>query len=455
MNDRGVEPLIDENVAGLRNAGKAMATVQISSPRIPEVGVIGLVPDRWHWQWQPRHQVMTRLAQYFPVVWMNPAENWRHSLNFRKLLARRTETPVAETAFVVHTPSPLLPEFYSLSWLAKLTLAKRLQDSRRLLLKMGCKKVVLYLWRPEFAPALDCVPYDLSCYHIDDEYSFSTVETPTPQLEASLIARVDQVFIHSPALLEKKGKINPNTSHTPNGVDFDAYMRPVPEPADLAGIPHPRIGYSGHVKKQLDWPLLMELSATHPEWCFVFVGAATAHPEMAPHLEELSRRTNVRFLGGKTARELAAYPQHFDVCLMPYQQDDYTKYIYPLKLHEYLASGRPIVGTPIASLEPFRSVVWLPENTQQWSAAISEALRPAANSAQVCAARQSVAQKHDWQILVRQIAEILAGHLGPPYADLFAKYFPPGAGAESPAEAAPSSGALTPVFSRRKLPGIG
>ena len=35
---------------------------------------------------------------------------------------------------------------------------------------------------------------------------------------------------------------------------------------------------------------------------------------------------------------------------MCYEMNDYTKYIYPLKLHEYLASGRPAVATPIDSV---------------------------------------------------------------------------------------------------------
>jgi glycosyltransferase involved in cell wall biosynthesis len=382
------------------------------APLLPEVGVLALVPDTWHWQWQPRHQVMTRLARYFTVVWMNPAEDWRHALNAGNFSAAPALTPIPSPGFLVHTSSPLLPVVYRPGWLAMGLLRKRLQRARDLLLARGCTKIVLYLWRPDFAEALDLLPVDLVCYHIDDEYSFSAVDVPIPDREARLIARAGQVFIHSPALLEKKGKINPYTTFAPNGVNFNSYAQVVPEPADIADIPHPRIGYSGHIKKQLDWPLLMHLTAAHPEWSFVFVGAANRHPEIVGYLDQLSRRHNVRFLGGKSVQELAAYPQHFDVCLMPYSRDDYTRYIYPLKLHEYLASGRPVVGTPIASLEPFRHVVRLPDTLDQWSAAITESLGPAANSSEQRAVRQTIARKHDWEILVRNIAETMASRLG-------------------------------------------
>src|SRR6202040_822700 len=109
----------------------------------------------------------------------------------------------------------------------------------------------------------------------------------------------------------------------------------------------------------LDWPLLLKLTAAHPEWSFVFVGPRKGHAEIDQLLEQLSRQPNVYFLGGKATESLGGYPQHFDVCIMPYLPDDYTKYIYPLKMHEYLASGTPVVSTPIRSVLDFGNVVAL------------------------------------------------------------------------------------------------
>jgi glycosyltransferase involved in cell wall biosynthesis len=269
---------------------------------------------------------------------------------------------------------------------------------------------------------LKWVPFDLSCYHIDDEYTFSPVEIPVPEPEAKLIADVDLVFIHSPALLEKKGKINPRTTFVPNGVDYEAHARPVAEPPDLVSIPRPRVGYCGHIKKQLDWPLLLELTLHNPKWSFVFVGAVNAHPEILPALQELSRRKNVFFLGSKTVQELATYPQHFDVCVMPYRIDDYTKYIYPLKLHEYLASGQPVVGTRIASLLRFGNVVSLVEDPQQWCVAIANSLNSTANTAEARRVRQLVARQHDWEILVLRIARTIAQGLGAQYAQRLVQF---------------------------------
>ena len=74
--------------------------------------------------------------------------------------------------------------------------------------------------------ALELIPHSVSCYHIDDEYTFSEVEQATSEDEAHLIRKVDQVFISSRGLFEKKGHLNPNTLFVPNGVDYAAYIIP-------------------------------------------------------------------------------------------------------------------------------------------------------------------------------------------------------------------------------------
>jgi glycosyltransferase involved in cell wall biosynthesis len=353
---------------------------------------------------------MTRLVRYFHVVWVTPPHQWSEALErWRGGPAVLRED---ESGLMVYTAEAWLPLFFRPRWLVKYTAAARLRRARNLLVKRGCKRVVLYVWRPTFADSLDLVQADLSCYHIDDEYSFSPHESVTSDSEVQLLRRVDQVIIHSAKLLDKKGEFNPHRALVPNGVDYNAYAGSRPEPLDLAKIPHPRIGYTGQLKRQVDWALMVELVATHPEWSFVFVGPVSPHPELRAIFDALSRQGNVHFLGAKSAQELAAYPQHFDVCLMPYVIDDYTRYIYPLKLHEYLASGTPTVGSPIPALKEFAGIVALADTPEGWSSAISEALAPLARSAAQRAARQEVARRFDWDALVGRIAGIFAARLG-------------------------------------------
>ena len=89
------------------------------------------------------------------------------------------------------------------------------------------------------------------------------------------------------------------------------------------------------VKPQLDWPLLESLAAARPDWSFVFVGPVQPEPGTREAVARLGRRGNVYFLGLRPPRMLAAYPRHFDVCMMPYRLNHDTDQIYPLKLHEF------------------------------------------------------------------------------------------------------------------------
>lgn len=343
---------------------------------------------------------------------MNPPQNWWDIFTHRLPTGDHAAT-ISQLGFTIYDPEWWLPSIYRPNWLRALIFRQHLGRARRQLIRQGCTTTMLSLWRPNFAADWSSLPFDYRCYHVDDEYSFSPVEMPIGANEMQLLKEADQVFVTSRALLEKKGWINPNTSFVPNGVAYQAFATPQAEPLDLAPVPHPRIGYAGFLKEQLDWPLLLMLSAKHPDWSFVFVGPVSARPAVRVMMEELRSHKNVYFLGGKPTQLVPAYVQHFDACVMPYRQDDYTKYIYPLKLHEYLASGLPTVGTRIRSLDEFSDIVALPPTPEAWSKALEEALTPAANTPELRAARQAVAKRHDWDVQVGMMALTLIRNMAP------------------------------------------
>lgn len=287
----------------------------------------------------------------------------------------------------------------------------RIRAALHILKSKGCSRFILYLWRPEFDWALEDSDTHLACYHIDDEYTFTVSEQPIDPTEQSLMQRVDQVFIHSKKLLEKKGGINPHTSHVPNGVDYAAYSTPTPEPRDLGSIERPRMGYVGVVKAQLDFDLLRTLARGNPQWQFVMVGPQGFLGDQAVLLNEMSALPNFHLLGNRAVQTLPAYVQGMDACMMPYTINDYTNAIYPLKLHEYLAAGRPTVASPIHSVLPFRDVVSLATTPAEWQAALAAALDPSANRPELARTRRERAAEHDWELLVGRIATHLRSRL--------------------------------------------
>lgn len=368
-----------------------------------------------------RHQCFVRLSRYFHVVWAEPPHGWRESWLKGGVQEDAFQNPdFSSPGFIRYRPGRWLPQVYSPEAVGTWLGSQRVRSAAALLRRRGCKTIVFYLWRPEFAHVLDAASCDLSCYHIADEYSFSESELPLDETEVQLIKRVDQVFIHSPALLERKGGFNPNTLYVPNGVDYAAFSSPHDEPADLKAVPHPRLGYVGNIKTQLDFQVLYDLAVRHPEWSLVLVGPRGYLGAKAALVEKISALRNVYFLGNKLVAAVCAYPQHLDVCLLPYVMNAYTKYIYPLKLHEYLASGKPIVGTPIRTLEPFGNIIALARTVREWEESIRAALSPSATQADSVEGRRMVAREYDWNILAKRIAQTICERLGQATAARFA-----------------------------------
>ncbi len=382
-------------------------------PLIPEIGVLALPYHHWGTRWMTPHHVLTRLARYFHVVWLEPAHHWREIATYGSNPVGSELEQMLPRGFDRYVPERWLPDVYRPAWLRAALLRQRVLQAWRRLAARGCRIRVLHLWHPQFEAALDAAHYDLSLYHIDDEYLFSPDAPPVSAEEARVLRRVGQAFAISPALMERKGGINPHFAFVPEGVDFRLYSTPIAEPEDLRSIRHPRIGYTGNLKRQLDWPLLRELARRHPEWAFVYVGPRYLDQQGEAIVKEMELLPNVHFLGAKTVTDLAAYPQHFDVCTMPYVVNGYTDNIYPLKLHEYLAGGRPVVGTPIRSLKDFSDVIGLASGVDEWSAALSAGLSSSASSAQAARARQAVARQYDWSELIHRIAATICERLGP------------------------------------------
>lgn len=86
---------------------------------------------------------------------------------------------------------------------------------------------------------------------------------------------------------------------------------------------------------------------------------------------------------------------------------------------EYLASGRPIVGTPIRSLLDFAHVIKLASTQEEWSRALTASLAPDAVSSDQVQKRRSIARQVDWGTLVQDIARSMCNRLGPPYREQF------------------------------------
>jgi glycosyltransferase involved in cell wall biosynthesis len=111
----------------------------------------------------------------------------------------------------------------------------------------------------------------------------------------------------------------------------------------------------------------------------------------------------------KAVADLPAYLKGLDVLLMPYRMNDATRHIYPLKLHEYLATGKPVVTTPIPAVDGFEPLMYVGHDAEQFDALVSAALLE--SDPELRRQRQDSARAHSWEAHVARKAALLERHL--------------------------------------------
>src|SRR5687767_10212005 len=205
---------------------------------------------------------------------------------------------------------------------------------------------VLWYYTPQALRFSDHLKPDAVVYDCMDELSaFKNADPRLPQLERELMRRADVVFTGGQSLYEAKQHQHPNIHALPSSVDVDHFAtarRCKEEPADQAGVPHPRLGFFGVLDERLDIPLLEGIADARPDWHLVMIG-----PVVKIDPNDLPKRPNIHYLGPKNYTELPRYIAGWDVALLLFAHNEATRFISPTKTPEYLAAGKPVVSTSI------------------------------------------------------------------------------------------------------------
>jgi len=93
------------------------------------------------------------------------------------------------------------------------------------------------------------------------------------------------------------------------------------------------------IRMLLDWRV---------DWTVVLIGTKRID------LGTLESRPNFRWLPAVPYAQLPQYSSAFDVAIIPYVVNQHTNTANPLKLREYLATGKPVVTTAMAEVFRFK-----------------------------------------------------------------------------------------------------
>lgn len=255
---------------------------------------------------------------------------------------------------------------------------------------------------PDLVAIIDRFSPRAVVYDCVDEWSgFKRAYENLAAAEETLARRADLIFATAAPLHEKLSSWNRRCFLVANGVDIEAFAaKNTSLPADVARIHGPRVGFVGGIDERVDLELVRAIARAREDWQLIFTGrylATAARPES----------DNIHWLGYRPYDQVASYMASFDVCIIPFLEDELTRALDPLKLYEYLATGKPVVSTPLPRVAEFSSVVRMARGSDDFIAAIDDALREGDRREE----RIAAVREHSWEARVNEIEGLIRQHL--------------------------------------------
>lgn len=193
----------------------------------------------------------------------------------------------------------------------------------------------------------------------------------------------------------------------PDAVDYRTFQdEPVPVPPDLEALPRPRLGYMGTLDQRMDLAILQALASAFPAGSIVLIG-----PMLEPraYFDPLRQKSNIRFLGPRPYMDVPRYVAGFDACLIPHQLTDMTLSQSSMKFYEYLASGKPIVSTPVPPAPEFTEFAYVVNSPHAFVEAARRALSEENQAS--ARARMERSRQESWDHRADALLRIVARHL--------------------------------------------
>jgi len=369
--------------------------------------------DDWGRHVSTMQHLFGRIAGDSTVIWLNAIGHREPGWSdlgraWRKLGAMTHQRPAVAVAASTetrlrspqHIVQPRVLPWHSNSLIGELNRRSLKREIGRAVADAGIRDYIMVTGSPPSARVIGECGERASIYFCMDDFLVLPGTTPRmiAPLEQELLRRVDAVVATAQRLVETKRCTAGRGYHLPQGVNYAHFATPQPVPSDLRALPRPIIGFAGGVGPAIDVATIHEVSASVPNGSVVLIGPVTLP------LDEL-RGANIHLLGPRPYAELPAYVQAFDVGIIPYVENDWTRAVDPLKLLEYLAAGVPVVASPLPEVAKYAHAVVTSQLGARFASAVVANLEPSGSARG--AAAKAVASGHSWEHRAERFLEIV------------------------------------------------
>lgn len=369
----------------------------------PDYPIIVHCHLRWEGVWQRPQQFLSRLSRRHRVLFVEGPllrEGFEPPSYSLKPVSEYPNVTVMQTSF----PSS---RFHEGDWVDQ-ERCRLLEEALQGPMKGQFKNPVQWFYDPMAAPAhIDKFDERAVVYDCMDELSqFRFAPPEIVARERLLLRKADVVFTGGRKMCESKSRYTKNCHFYGCGVDVTHFSQAraveTQMPDDIRFAEGKVVlGYFGVVDERLDYELIGKLAEANPNWHVVIIGPpCKVDPATFPHAP------NLHWFGRREYAQLPAYTKAFDVCLMPFAMNEATEFINPTKALEYMATGRPIVSTPVPDVVAnFGSVVKITREHEKFiEFCRNKALQP---DEAAIARGLRMAEENQWETIVQK----LEGHI--------------------------------------------
>jgi uncharacterized SAM-binding protein YcdF (DUF218 family)/glycosyltransferase involved in cell wall biosynthesis len=372
----------------------------------------------WDFIWQGHQEIMSTLARQGHRVLFIENTGVRNvtlkdlpRLKTRLLNWRRGVRGIRKVMDNLYVYAPLVLPFPYSRVARAINKALMFWTLRSWTRTMRFENPIIWTWLPTplTLELIEVLDGRLVVYYCCDNFEASSPGSRrVRETEDHLCRTADLVFASSKALFDRSRMFTDQIYLFPTGFNREVFVRAAATaPDDLAHIPRPILGYVGGVHKVIDFELVEKLARAYPEKSLVFVGP------IQTEIGRLSILPNVYFLGQKRYEDLPNYIAQFDVCLIPYLLNDYTRHVLPVKLNEYLIMGKPVVSTKLPEVEYFnrthQEIVAIADNHEAFVVRIADELRR--DNESLRATRAVLVEKNAWDKKIDTMSSLIQAKL--------------------------------------------
>ena len=364
------------------------------------INIICFSDISWDLLWQRQQQLLTRLPSSWKIMVLEP-------MSFQGLKEKPTSIFPRRKKNLIFISLPIIPP------LEKHRITRKIDDLfvflyiRIFTCIFNIKRPVLLFYEPRFSSLVGFFNERLVWYeYIDNKLGFSWVPGWMKYYNDLLIKKAGVVTASSKSLYENaRSKGAKNVHLVGNAVDMEHFKnKPAHIRKDLSGLKKPVIGYVGAISDWFDFELIERAAVRFPDFTFLLVGPI--QHEMIKKSFLLKKNDNIIFTGKKRYDELPLFISQFDVAIIPFQINELTNYVNPVKLYEYLAAGKPVVSTALPDIDEFKEVIYIANDHEEFMQCIINALE----NKQISDKYIDILRNNNWDKRAEQVTNLIRNY---------------------------------------------